>query len=216
MDLLKAIKEELLLDLPGKAVQEKLAPEHVRISSPQMVKQIASVSLIILSDKEKSEIIFTKRATYDGHHSGQISFPGGKEEKLDNSLIETAIRETNEEIGIGLGTEEYLGKLTPLYIPVSNFIVHPFVFFHLYKNHIEFSIDKQEVEYVILCELKNLLKKNLIKTTTLDIDNSYRITTPYYAIKKEIVWGATAMILSEFIEILERLKRKDRGLFVSD
>ncbi len=214
MELYKAIKEELLLELPGKATQEKLAPKHARIPSPQSIKQNAAVGLILLSYKKKTEIIFTKRATYEGHHSGQVSFPGGKEEKLDNSLIETAIRETNEEIGIRLLGEEYLGKLTPLYIPVSDFMVHPFVFFHQYQGNIEFTIDKQEVEYVILFSLKALLNKYLIKTTTLLIDNSHEITTPYFAIKKEVVWGATAMILSEFAEILARIKRKDQNLFI--
>ena len=213
MELFKAIKEELLLELPGIATQEKLAPEHIRITSPQSAKQNAAVGLILLSKDKKTDIIFTKRATYDGHHSGQVSFPGGKEEKLDGSLVETAIRETSEEIGIRLSQEEYLGKLTPLYIPVSNFIVHPFVFFHKYQGNINFIIDKKEVEYVILFSLKALLDKDLIKTTSLKINQSYTLSTPYYAIKKEIVWGATAMILSEFVEILERISRKNQDLF---
>jgi 8-oxo-dGTP pyrophosphatase MutT (NUDIX family) len=213
MDLYKAIKEELLLELPGIAAQEKLVPKHTRIPLPQSAKQNAAVGLILLSDNKNTDIIFTKRATYDGHHSGQVSFPGGKEEKLDNSLLETAIRETSEEIGIGLLRQEYLGKLTPLYIPVSNFIVHPFVFFHKYKSNINFTIDKKEVEYVILFALKALLDKELVKTTSLKINSSYTLTTPYYAIKKEIVWGATAMILSEFVEILERISKKRQNLF---
>lgn len=213
MDLDKAIKEELLLELPGIATQEKLAPKHTRIPFPQSAKQNAAVGIILLSNNKNTDIIFTKRATYDGHHSGQVSFPGGKEEKLDNSLIETAIRETSEEIGISLLKTEYLGKLTPLYISVSNFIVHPFVFFHKYQSNINFTIDKKEVEYVILFSLKALLDKDLVKTTSITIDNSHTLTTPYYAINKEIVWGATAMILSEFVEILERISRKEQDLF---
>ena len=92
------LKEELLNELPGYETQSKLAPGHSRIPSSKTAKQNAAVGLIVLAGREKTEIIFTKRATYDGHHSGQVSFPGGKEENLDSSLIETAIRETSEEI----------------------------------------------------------------------------------------------------------------------
>lgn len=210
MNLSSAIKEELLSDLPGRKAQEIMAPEHPRTFPPShLVKQNAAVSLIILAGNDKTDIILTKRAEYNGHHSGQISFPGGKEEESDKSHIETAIRETKEEIGLNLSKENCLGSLTPLYIMVSDFMVFPFVFFYDYNNKIEFILDKQEVEYIIQFNLLSLLDKSLVKTTKLTLEDSSVILTPYYGINNEMVWGATAMILSEFIEVLYRVEKKN-------
>jgi 8-oxo-dGTP pyrophosphatase MutT (NUDIX family) len=208
MDLFTSIKEELLFDLPGRAAQEKLAPKHSRTISSDNPKQDAAVSLIILSGKEKTELVFTKRSEYDGHHSRQVCFPGGKTERTDSSLVETAIRETREETGIRLSAKNCLGKLTPLHIPVSNFLVHPFIFSHRHMNKTDFQLDKQEVDYLILFSLKDLFRNNLVQIKKLKIKNFGEITTPYYSIKNETVWGATAMILSEFVEILNRTRKK--------
>ncbi|MGD2035440.1 MAG: CoA pyrophosphatase [Bacteroidales bacterium] len=209
MEFAEAIRKELSKELPGSEFQNRLAPGHTRPFPGQKVKAEAAVCLIILAGKSGNEIILTKRTTYDGHHSGQVSFPGGKREQADKSLIDTAIRESFEETGIKPSREGYLGKLTPLLIPVSGFLVHPYVFIYRYTDEITFNIDRKEVEYIILSDLKQLVKKSLIKKTTLRLDKSYYIITPYYAIKNEIVWGATAMILSEFVEILIRILKKN-------
>ena len=210
MNLFTAIKEELLSDLPGLEFHNKLAPKHTKLLSGEIDKNNAAVCIVILSCHEKQKIIFIKRTIYDGHHSGQISFPGGKEEKSDNSLYETARRECFEEIGIKLSQQHYLGKLSPLFIPVSGFMVYPFVFYYPCIEEKEFIIDTQEVEYPVFFNLNELLIPDLLKTTKIKLEKSRIISAPYYDIKNEIVWGATAMILSEFIEILKRIKSKYR------
>ncbi len=213
MNLFTAIKEELSSDLPGIEIQRKLAPENREITSAQHLKENAAVSIIMISSNKKTEIVFIKRTVYNGHHSGQVSFPGGKAEANDHSLIETAIRESDEEIGIKIRKQDLLGKLTPLYIPVSGYKVQPFVFSLSIENKLEFILDHHEVEYAFLYTIQDLFSKNLIQTTQLELANSLVITTPYYAIKNEIIWGATAMILSEYIAILEQVKKKYPGLF---
>ncbi len=214
MNLFTAIKKELSSDLPGLETQRKLAAKGREIASTQNIKENATVAIIMISSLEKMEIVFTKRTVYNGHHSGQVSFPGGKAEANDHSLVETAIRESDEEIGVKIRKQDLLGKLTPLYIPVSGFKVQPFVFSCSIKNKLEFILDHHEVEYAFLYTIQDLFRKNLIHTIQLELENSLVITTPYYAIKNEIVWGATAMILSEFIAILERVKKKYPGILL--
>jgi 8-oxo-dGTP pyrophosphatase MutT (NUDIX family) len=211
MDFRQALKEELKLPLPGITSQLKMAPKHRQIEFDGIIKQNAAVSIVIIpSEKEELGILLIKRPEYDGHHSGQISFPGGKEEHEDEDLLQTAIRETHEEIGIKINRDSPLGSLTPLYIPVSGFMVHPYVFFEYGMK--EFRIDPNEVEYIIHLPIKELMDDSIVKTTRIEIGNRI-ITTPYFNIEGEIVWGATAMMLSEFVEILYRLKRKNPDLW---
>jgi hypothetical protein len=128
----------------------------------------------------------------------------------DNSLYEASVRETYEEIGITLERNEYIGKLTPLYIQVSNFKVTPFVFY--VKRKLHFIPDPKEVSYLIEFGLPLLLKNESIKRTQISF-NSYIVDTPYFDIQNEVVWGATSMILSEFREILQRIKKEIPDLF---
>ena len=154
-------------------------------------------------NKNDFEILLIKRAEYKGYHSGQISFPGGKADKKDTSLIDTAIRETYEEIGIKLKENECISILTPLIIPISGFEVTPFVFF--IEKPDEFILDKKEVKYIIYCKVSELLSTEVIKKVRLTIDER-KLLAPCYNISGEIVWGATSMILAEFAEILRRIK----------
>ena len=211
MDLQQALIEELALPLPGPGYQLKMAPAHRDADSERKSEQNAAVALILSFSKTKDwEIILTKRAEYNGHHSGQVSFPGGKEEYLDKSLLNTSIRETFEEIGLHLAPENCMGALTPLFIPVSRFIVYPFIFLKSGSN--DYTLDSSEVDYMIRVPLVDLLNKSLIKSAEIQVGDR-KILTPFYDFKGEMVWGATAMILSEFKEIVHRINSKNPGLF---
>jgi 8-oxo-dGTP pyrophosphatase MutT (NUDIX family) len=210
MDFFQALKEELALPLPGNNAQLKMAPKHRRTDFKTAINQKAAVSIVIFpAESEEKECILIKRPEYNGHHSGQVSLPGGKQEPGDESLLHTAIRETYEEVGIQLLQDDLIGSITPLFIPVSQFMVYPFIF--LIPGVKKFTIDAAEVAYIIHFQLKDLLDKSRIKNTRFQF-NEYSITTPYYDIHNEIVWGATAMILSEFSDILNRLEIKNPGL----
>ncbi len=212
MSLQKAIKEELSFPLPGIEFQLKMVPKGRFDQIMQEQKKIsAAISVVLYKSKESGsiEMILIKRTEYDGPHSGQISFPGGKADKSDKSFLETAIRETSEEVGIELHPENYLGKLTPLQIVVTGFEVHPFVFF--YPDIPDFKMDTQEVQYIIKVGISTLMDESLIKTTKYVI-RGVDIDVPYYDISGEMVWGATSMILSEFVEILRRIKIKNPAM----
>ena len=162
----------------------------------------AAVLALMYPSQEQVCLVFMKRNAYDGPHSGQVSFPGGAREKKDGSLEITALRETREELGI---TAEItvLGSLTELYIPVSNFLVTPFVGWTARKP--EFDPDPSEVHYVIETTLAALSDPGNRATETI-FRHGQTIVAPYFRIGNEKIWGATAMMLSELLQLAARLQ----------
>jgi len=156
----------------------------------------SAVALICYPHKKAVHILLIQRPQYDGHHSGQIALPGGKHEPQDANLEITARRETHEEIGWKIYPENYLGSLTELFIPESKFRVQPFVYY--IEERQSFYLDKHEVANVIEFPVKQLNDPTIIKYTTIQLRDGREIPrVPYFAINKHIVWGATAIILSE-------------------
>ena len=202
--IINNIKSELLKPLPGLKYQAKMAPS-ARLNNynpnPKFARKGGVLLLLYYSDNELN-IALIKRAKDGGVHSGQIAFPGGKHEQEDSSIIETALRETNEEIGVNKNSIEVLGTLTNLYIPVSNYNVYPTVGFC--NTEPKFTINKSEVEKMILLPLNNFIKLENIKSGKITVKNQ-EIETKFYKINDQIIWGATAMIISEFIEHIKKL-----------
>jgi 8-oxo-dGTP pyrophosphatase MutT (NUDIX family) len=190
------------MGLPGKEFQYLMAPEDRLQHKEQRSLRKAAVMALFYPEIDGSiRLIFIKRNEYDGPHSGQISFPGGMYEEPDGDLKTTAIRETAEEIGVNPDQIEFLGELSPLTIPISNFTVQPYAAYLNYAP--DFRPDPFEVKYLILADLNILLKKeNCKKETRLLL--SREIEVPFYRINEEKIWGATAMILSELLVITER------------
>jgi len=210
MKLLEALKAELGFALPGRDAHLSMVPVGREPIETPSVKRNAAVSIVIIDRPEQNhEIIFIKRSEYDGPHSDQVSFPGGKQETTDCNLTDTAIRECYEETGLELKIENLAGTLTPLYISVSKFMVFPYIF--IFDQMPNFNTDPLEVNYIIRFPLNQLMDEDLKQHKIIEIADQ-KIEVPYYAINNEVVWGATAMILSELIEILKRIKKKDPEL----
>jgi 8-oxo-dGTP pyrophosphatase MutT (NUDIX family) len=198
----KRWKEMLQEALPGKPAQLLMAPTF-RGSFPDQGKQIrAAVLALLYPTGGEIHLVLMKRNEYDGPHSGQISFPGGAWEPNDETLEQTAIRETREELGVEDGIE-ILGALTPLHIPVSNFMVSPFVGW--IDNTPAFRPDRSEVQYVIEVSLRELLDPANSDSETLYHHNR-PVEAPFYRVGKDKIWGATAMILSEFLQLAARMQ----------
>ena len=193
------LKVSLSLPLPGRASQMLMAPEGKRPINPKTNKKSASVMLLLFPENDEARLVFIKRSDYDGIHSGQVSFPGGRVEIYDEDLMETALRETYEEIGIAATEIDVIGNLTPLHIPVSNFIVYPFVGYMNYKP--EFRPNPNEVKFMITSEISLFLEPSTIIKEKWDLFGEL-IKVPFFNIENEKIWGATAMILSEFIEVI--------------
>ena len=196
---IRHLEQSLRLPLPGEPAQRLLAPflrkrtdELKRIN--KNYRESSVLILLYAGNKNKLTTVFIERPIDNSIHSGQIAFPGGKSEPEDRSLSHTALRETEEEIGIPSSDITIMGRLTELFIPASNYLVHPFIGFM--NTNPTFRIDPTEVNTVIPYAIDELLSLEIQSTT---INTSYgKLDTPFLDINGHTLWGATAMMTSEF------------------
>jgi len=163
----------------------------------------SAVLVLLYPVNAKIYTVLMLRPQEQGVHSGQVSFPGGKYEETDGTFMNTALREAGEEMGIIKEQVIIVGELSPLYIPPSNFLVHPFVGYMTEKPVIQPS--KDEVKQVIEANIELLLDDTLKDRKIIEV-RGYKIDTPFYNIYGNVVWGATAMILSELEDLLRRIQ----------
>ena len=164
-------------------------------------KKAGVLALIYPNTLGEATLLLILRKTYEGIHSNQIGFPGGKMEKADDDLLQTALRETNEEVGVPPRGVKILKRLTEVYIPPSNFLVTPFL--ALYPNRISFKIQETEVEKVVEVPLQDFLNDDNLIEQNLSTSYAKNIDVPAFKLNDYVVWGATAMMLSE-IRVLMR------------
>ena len=145
----------------------------------------------------KTHMTLILRNKYNGVHSNQISFPGGKMEDSDKDLKYTAIRETVEELGVDKSFIQVLTPLSEIYIPPSNFNVQPYL--SIYNGKPFFNPDSKEVSQIIKPSLDSLLKLKIVESV-ISVENK-EMSVPSYIIDGHVVWGATAMIINEFLTL---------------
>ena len=190
--------------LPGTIAQQKMAPSIRNYCPSEKDPDLTrDSSVLILFYQKGGDLYFPlmKRSLGNHRHSGQISLPGGKFELSDKNLIDTAIRETEEELGLLGNKIHIIGPITGLYIPISNFQVQPIVAY--YDGLPQFKADTFEVDQIIETNIQEIFE---IDNKYEDIlhKNEFEIRTPYYDVKGHKLWGATAMIISELEELLKR------------
>lgn len=194
-------------NLGGIDAQFKLAPKirqpyseaFIKLKNP---KKAAVLALFYPNKIGKTQLLLTKRASYDGTHSAQISFPGGKYNKQDIKLENTALRETNEEIGVEINDIIIFKEMTNVFIPPSNFLVTPYLG---YLNNRPTFVKNHEVETVIEVSLTNFLSENSISSTIVKTSYAGELVVPCFKLNGYIVWGATAMMLSEIKELFKKI-----------
>lgn len=202
--LIEKLKISYQDDLPGKTAQNMmLAKPRVKIEFSNSAEQaIPSAVLILLYPyKEDIHFILTERTNEVQHHKGQISLPGGSWENGEQ-LHETALRETEEEIGIPADKTKIIYELTPLFVKVTGYMIHPFVAYINQKPHI--VPDQNEVNNVFTASISELLNP-ANRLTELWTIRDIPVDVPFYKFGKYKVWGATAMILSEFRYCLKEI-----------
>jgi 8-oxo-dGTP pyrophosphatase MutT (NUDIX family) len=197
-----ALRRDLLAPLPGRAAQYRMAPqprpgaEHGDDPAPDARRS----GVLILFYPHAGEIYFPLilRPTYRGVHSGQVSLPGGRQEPEDADLTVTALREAQEEIGVPPASVEVVGALSTLYIAPSNSLVQPVV--GCMRARPVFAPDPYEVALLIEAPLKDFLNPANYRTETWEFPNR-QASVPIYGVQNQIIWGATAMILGELLEL---------------
>ena len=203
----KRISALLQNGLPGRVAHGVMAPSNedqlMMLNADRGKARPSSVMIILYPDAAgQINTIFTKRATYKGVHSGQIAFPGGKTDPSDPSLLHTALRETNEEIGVKIPENEILGKLTDLFVPPSNFIISPYVAF-LPTPPVTCG-DSCEVAEIFSVPVADFLSPDAaIEQTCLTAFGDYR-PMPGYKFEEHFIWGATAMIFNELLWVINQ------------
>lgn len=198
----KILKQQLpaenahLLMAPAER-RTSLSPEFYMANNPK----ISAVMMLFYPKSDVTHLVLTRRNEYKGVHSAQISFPGGKAEKADKNLAETALRETYEEIGVPPEAIEVVMPFSKLYIPPSNFLVSPFM--GLAKEQPVFTANPYEVKELIEVPLEVLMDESVISQVEMKTSYAEKITVPAFRINENIVWGATAMMLSELKETIK-------------
>lgn len=193
--------------LGGVDAQFKLAPkirtkptaDFIQSKAP---KKAAVLVLFYPNKHNQTTVLLTKRAHYKGTHSAQISFPGGKFDLIDQTLKKTALRETFEEVGVQEQNVTVFKEMTTVYIPPSNFIVTPYL---SYTNLQPNFIKNFEVAEIIEVLLTDILNEKNISTEILSTSYATNLTVPCFKLNNYIVWGATAMMLSEIKELIKKL-----------
>jgi 8-oxo-dGTP pyrophosphatase MutT (NUDIX family) len=203
-----------LPDFDGRSAQSRMMPiarpvgrDAERPDRPRL----GGVLMLLYCASDELHLVLTQRPDYDGVHSGQVSCPGGRHEPPE-SLSETALRETYEEIGIPPTDVELIGQLTPLYIMPSDFEVHPFVGRYTPVGRPRFVPDTREVAAILEVPLRLLLDPATRVEEEMELRGGLRLAVPFFRIGEYKVWGATAMMLSEFVERLRCVARMKESL----
>ena len=202
---IEKLKTRLSEPLPGSMAHDIMASESrlkLKMPSPNERTRESAVLILFYPSENQIFIPLILRPQYDGVHGGQMAFPGGRAEKEDENLTRTALREAQEEIGVRISDVKVLGELTKLYIPPSNFYVQPVVGYMTHKP--DFYPDPREVDKVVEISLNEIKSPTIIGRKTI-IVRGVEINTPFYDIKETTVWGATAMMISELLTVIQSL-----------
>lgn len=199
-DLKTRLKEALANALPGERAHRRMLPDGrdlYPVAGLTNIKQ-SSVLVLIFPNSGELHTCLIKRPAAMRNHAGQIAFPGGRYEPLDKDLVHTALRESSEEIGTDMNQIEIIGALTPIYIQVSNFIINPFIGWS--EKHPHFRTENREVDELFIIPLEKLSDQHAKEWRTV-ITAHGNFDVPGFYIDPLFIWGATAMIISEFREI---------------
>ena len=200
------IKEKIAAGLPGQEAHFNMSHKLRTYTPATPSRAMASSVCILLFPNTNNSFSFTlmERTSHNKNdkHKGQISLPGGKKDESDQDSSQTALRELQEEVGVQSTNVELIGELTELYIPVSNFVVYPFV--GITKQKPVYQRQESEVKEIFEVDIMELAKPENIKETNIKIAENITLkNVPYFELENRVVWGATAMILSEFKSLIK-------------
>lgn len=207
-NLIQKLTERLKEPLPGIVYQSQMMPGNRVREYPDeatlAAARKAGVCFLLYQKNEDWYTVLIQRTTYKGVHSGQMAFPGGTYEEEDTDLTATALRETEEEIGIKTTEINVLGKLSPIYIPPSQMYVEPLLAF--WTGQSAFQKEEKEVAKIIEVSVKDLIDPTIRKKKPIEVGKGLLLNTPYFDVYDHTVWGATAAMISEFVQIIKEVE----------
>lgn len=189
-------------DFPGDQAHLEMTPYKKNLVIEKKDPRLSSVVVLAYENQEMVHFLLLKRSDYQGVHSAQVSFPGGKKDESDRDLLHTAVRELSEETGIIIQEQNIIRPLSTMYIPPSNFLVHPFV--AVLPELPTIVLDERESQYSFGISISELLDDANLQTTEIKTSYGTLKNVPYFNLRNEIIWGATAAILNELKWILKK------------
>ena len=191
--------------LPGhEEIVKRMSPNRMRLKGePNESTRRSGVLILFYPKGEDIYLPLILRPQYDGVHGGQMAFPGGRAELKDKNIQATALREAQEEIGIKASDVKIIGNLTELYINPSNLLCQPVLGYINYRP--DFYPDEREVAAILQVPLSDFVNPDTVQTRLVEA-RGYKFETPGFIIQDQIVWGATAMMIAELIEIMKDLE----------
>ncbi len=206
MIFIDSIKQKLKSTLPGKSSHLKLAPFAARLdyTVPEDVNQAAVLILLFKKDEQLHFPLITRQSSHpDDKHRGQIALPGGRMDPTDIDIQFTSIRECSEEIGVDRDQIEILGALSPLYIPVSYHHVYPYIGF--YHGELNYKLQTSEIHSLHEIAISDLMISENRMIQELKTTEGPMLEVPTIQIGDLTIWGATAMILEEFSDVVKNI-----------
>lgn len=203
------LKHAIEQGVPGEDAHLRMSPlkrplSSLAIKEAENIRESA-VAIILFPNENTHHCILIQRPIYDGTHSGQVSFPGGKKDLEDIHLEFTARREAFEEVGIELNESLLVGELTDVFIPVSSFKVKPFIYYH--ETLPSLKADEREVSEIFTFTIDELLSEDSFATMEIKFPNGIsQKNIPCFNLSNKQIWGATALILNELRELILNIK----------
>jgi 8-oxo-dGTP pyrophosphatase MutT (NUDIX family) len=201
-NIITGLKKALLSELPGEKAHRMMIPQGRDLYPSAEINSTkqSSVLILLFPFEGKVSTCLIRRSSAMRFHGGQIAFPGGKFETFDADILHTALRESSEEIGTDSDLIEIIGGLSPLYVQVSNFTINPFIGWS--EMMPQFKIERQEVDEIFIIPVERFLHHTTIQIREVTTIRG-TIEVPGFYIDQLFIWGATAMIISEFNAIFK-------------
>jgi 8-oxo-dGTP pyrophosphatase MutT (NUDIX family) len=200
---LEILEQRLHGPKPGLASQLKMVPEHRR--TEKTYREVgdscnkAGVLVLLYPQNGSLHVVLTRRTDKVAHHQAQISFPGGHQDSHE-SVLETALRETEEELNVAPSSVRILGELTPLYVPPSNYCIYPVV--AAAESRPDFHPSPHEVAEVLEVPLDHLLDQKNVQQEVWPL-RGLDVGVPFYRFRDHKIWGATAMVMAELLDLIK-------------